>query len=264
MAKTEELAGVDTFSVTLERFKVAPIATLVLFFLLWEFVARAAGISRALLPPPSVAFEYIYFNYPLLWQHTLETTYETVLGFFVAVVVGILIAIVMTHFKIINDAFYPLMVISQVLPKVAFAPLLLLWLGYGMLPKVVIAFSVAFFPIVINSIGGFTAVEPEMINLLRVLGANRWQIFCKLRFMNALPQIFDGFKIGITLAVIGAIVAEFIGGEMGLGYLIIVSNSTIDAPLMFASLIILSVAGVVLFGIVMVIERVTIAWHFRG
>ena len=259
----EGVQGVDTF-VPIGRVKLAPIITLAIFFVLWEFFVWASGISHIILPAPSAAFKYIYVNYALLWTHTLDTTTEVVLGFLLSVAVGLFIAVIMIHFKLINDALYPLIIMSQVLPKIAFAPLLLLWLGYGMLPKVVIAFTVAFFPIVINSIGGFTSVDPEMLDLLRVLRANKWQIFFKLRLKNALPQMFDGFKIAITLAVIGAIVAEFIGAETGLGYLIIVSNSTLDSALMFASLIILSVAGVALFGFIMLIERFSIPWNFRA
>ena len=263
MDEKETLKGLDRYSPH-EGAILAPALTLVLFVALWEVIVRVGDIHPLVLPPPSVAFKYLAFNIPLLLKHAYTTINEIVLGFLLSVVVGLILAIAMTHFSLLNKALYPLIVLSQVLPKVAFAPLLLLWLGYGILPKVVIAFTIAFFPIVINSLGGFTSVDPEMLDLFRVLQANRWQIFVKLRFKNALPQIFDGLKIAITLAVIGAIVAEFIGGDSGLGYLIIVSNSTLDTPLMFASLIVLSLAGIILFGIILLIERFSIPWNLKG
>lgn len=263
MDEKQTVKGLDTYT-PIKGTKLAPFLTLVLFLVLWEVFVRAANIHPIVMPPPSVAFKYIAFNIPLLLDHAYTTMNEIILGFLLSVVVGLTLAIAMTHFSLLNRALYPLIVLSQVLPKVAFAPLLLLWLGYGILPKVVIAFTIAFFPIVINSLGGFTSVDPEMLDLFRVIQANRWQTFLKLRFKNALPQIFDGLKIAITLAVIGAVVAEFIGGDSGLGYLIIVSNSTLDTPLMFASLIILSLAGIILFGIIILIERLSIPWSFRG
>jgi NitT/TauT family transport system permease protein len=174
----------------------------------------------------------------------------------------VVLSVVMIHSRVMSEALYPLLVLSQVLPKVAVAPLLLLWLGYGMLPKVVIAFTIAFFPIVINGVSGLTNVDPEMLDLLRVLKASRWQVLVKIRIKNALPYFFDSLKIAITLAVIGAIVAEFLGGDTGLGYLIIVSNSTISTTMMFAALIVLSVLGMLLFALIMVVERLAIPWYF--
>ncbi|MBI2370646.1 MAG: ABC transporter permease [Deltaproteobacteria bacterium] len=243
---------------------LVPTATLVLLVLAWEAAVAAFQISPIILPPPSAALLFIGKNLKLLLAHTYATTHEILLGFLLAIAVGLVLSIVMIHSKIMSEALYPLLVLSQVLPKVAVAPLLLLWLGYGMLPKVVIAFTIAFFPIVINGVSGLTNIDPEMLDLLKVLKASRWQVFVKIRIKNALPYIFDGLKIAITLAVIGAIVAEFIGGDTGLGYLIIVSNSTINTTMMFAALIVLSALGMLLFALIMVVERVAVPWHFRS
>jgi NitT/TauT family transport system permease protein len=245
------------------RVIVVPSVTLLLLVLAWEAAVDLFRISPIILPRPSAAFLFIAKNLGLLLGHTWATTNEILLGFLLAIVVGLALAVVMIHSKILSDALYPLLVLSQVLPKVAVAPLLLLWLGYGMLPKVVIAFTIAFFPIVINGVSGFTNVDPEMLDLLKVLKASRWQVFVKIRTKNALPYIFDGLKIAITLAVIGAIVAEFIGGDTGLGYLIIVSNSTINTTMMFAALIVLSALGMLLFALIIVVERLAVPWHFR-
>lgn len=242
---------------------LVPTATLALLVLAWEAAVGAFRISPIILPPPSAALLFIGQNLGLLLTHAWATTHEILLGFGLAIVVGLALSVVMIHSKIMSEALYPLLVLSQVLPKVAVAPLLLLWLGYGMLPKVVIAFTIAFFPIVINGVSGLTNIDPEMLDLLKVLKASRWQVLVKIRIKNALPYFFDGLKIAITLAVIGAIVAEFIGGDTGLGYLIIVSNATISTTMMFAALIVLSALGMLLFALLMVVERVAVPWHFR-
>lgn len=242
---------------------LVPTVTLCLMLIAWEVAVRALEISAIILPPPSAAFLVIWKHPGLLLMHAYVTTQEIVLGFLLAVVIGLAFSVVMIHSKILNEALYPLLVLSQMVPKVAVAPLLLLWLGYGMLSKVVIAFTIAFFPIVINGVSGLTSVDPDLLDLLKVLKATRPQILLKIRIKNSLPYLFDGLKIAITLAVIGAIVAEFIGGETGLGNVIIASNATMNTAMMFAALIVLSVLGMLLFALVVVIERLCIPWHFR-
>jgi NitT/TauT family transport system permease protein len=154
----------------------------------------------------------------------------------------------------------PLLLIAQLVPKVAIAPILLIWFGYGLLPKVLIAFLVAFFPIVVNVATGLAAVERELLDLGRSLEATRWQIFRKFRMPTALPELFSGMKIAITLAVIGAVIGEFVGGNSGLGYLILVANQDLDTPLAFAALLILSVAGILLYAAIELAERLLIPW----
>lgn len=260
--KIETVQGLPTHGLT-RREMVVPAVTMVLLLLVWEVVVRAFQVSPVILPPPSAALLFIWKNPGLLLTHTYATTYEIVLGFLLAIVVGLAFSVVMIHSKLMNEALYPLLVLSQMIPKVAVAPLILLWLGYGILPKVVIAFTIAFFPIVINGVSGLTSIDPEMLDLLKVLKASRPQILIKIRIKNSLPYLFDGLKIAITLAVIGAIVAEFIGGDTGLGYLIIVSNANINTTMMFAALIVLSALGMLLFALIMVAERFAIPWHFR-
>lgn len=260
--KVETIQGLPTRGLT-RREILVPIATLVLMVLAWEAAVRVFQISPVILPPPSAALLLIWKNPGLLLTHTYVTTQEILLGFLLAVVVGLAFSVVMIHSKLLSEALYPLLVLSQMVPKVAVAPLLLLWLGYGMLPKVVIAFTIAFFPIVINGVSGLTSIDPEMLDLLKVLKASRLQVLVKIRIKNSLPYLFDGLKIAITLAVIGAVVAEFIGGESGLGYLIIASNATINTAMMFAALIVLSALGMLLFALIMVVERFSIPWHFR-
>jgi NitT/TauT family transport system permease protein len=157
----------------------------------------------------------------------------------------------------------PLVVVTQLVPKVAIAPLILIWCGYGISSKIVMAFLIAFFPIVIDMITGLTMVEKELVDLLRSLGASRWKIFMKAQVPNSLPFLFSGMRISITFAIIGAIVGEFVGGSQGLGYLIVVSTSQLKTNVVFASLAVLTCVGFVLFAVVGVSERLLIPWSSR-
>jgi NitT/TauT family transport system permease protein len=155
----------------------------------------------------------------------------------------------------------PLLLIAQLVPKVAIAPLLLIWFGYGLTPKVLIAFLVAFFPIVVNGASGLSAVQPELLDLANSLQASCWQTFWKVRMPTALPELFSGMKIAVTLAIIGAIIGEFVGGNSGLGYLIIVANQELDTALAFAAIVLLSLMGIVLYGLIELLERWLMPWH---
>jgi NitT/TauT family transport system permease protein len=177
------------------------------------------------------------------------------------VVFGIVAAAVIVVIPKLRDILMPLLLVAQLVPKVAIAPLLLIWFGYGLIPNVVVAFVVAFFPIVVNGASGLAAVQPELLDLGRSLQASRWQTFWKFRIPTALPEVFSGMKIAVTLAIIGAIIGEFVGGNRGLGYLIIVANQELDTPLAFAAIFLLSVMGIILYGLVETLERVLIPWH---
>jgi NitT/TauT family transport system permease protein len=183
------------------------------------------------------------------------------LGFGTACIVGISLAIVLSVSRVLNRMVYPLLVLTQVVPKEALAPLMMLWFGIGLVPKVIIAFIIAFFPIVVNTGYGLTAIEPDAIDLFRSLNASSWQIMRFLRFPNALPSIHSGVKLAISLSVIGAIVAEFVGGSAGLGFLIIVSNASANATLLFASIVVLAAIGIALFEVVILIGNYLIPWH---
>jgi NitT/TauT family transport system permease protein len=155
----------------------------------------------------------------------------------------------------------PLLLIAQIIPKVAIAPILLIWFGYGLTPKVLIAFLVAFFPVVVNTAQGLASVEHELLELGQSLKASRWQTFWKFRVPTALPDLFSGMKIAITLAVIGAVIGEFVGGNRGLGYLIIIANQELDTPLAFAAIFILSLGGILLFWLIELAERLVVPWN---
>lgn len=239
---------------------VKVVATLVVLALVWELTCHLLQVPSYLVPAPSAIGSRLVEKHALFWDHSLVTLYETFAGFALAVLIGVIAAAVVVVVPAVRDIVMPLLLIAQLVPKVAIAPILLIWFGYGITPKIVIAFLVAFFPIVVNVASGLVAVERELLDLGRSLKASRWQVFWKFRIPTALPNLFSGMKIAITLAVTGAIIAEFVGGDRGLGYLIIIANQELDTPLAFAALLIISVAGIVLYGLIELAERLLIPW----
>ena len=236
-------------------------ASLLGFLLLWELCCWVFQIPEFLLPSPSTTIRTVFERWDLFVKHSLVTFYETTIGFLMAVAFGVFIAAVIVVIPVLADIVMPLLLISQLVPKVAIAPILLIWFGYGLFPKIFIAFLIAFFPIVVNTASGLASVERPMLDLARSLEATRWQIFIKFRVPVALPEMFSGMKIAITLAVIGAIIGEFVGGSAGLGYLILIANSELDTPLAFAALLLLSVGGIALYMGVELLERLVIPWN---
>ncbi len=235
--------------------------TLVCLVLLWEAACRIFEIRSIIMPAPSQIWLRLHDKAPLYLAHSWVTLLETAAGFVVAVIVGVGAAALIVMSPRLRDIVMPILLIAQLVPKVAIAPILLIWFGYGVMPKVVIAFLVAFFPIVVNTASGLMSVEPELVDLGRSLEASRWQMFWKFRIPSALPELFSGMKIAVTLAIIGAIIGEFVGGNAGLGYLIVVANQELDTALAFAAIILLSVMGIVLYALVELAERLTLPWH---
>lgn len=236
------------------------VITIAVTIVLWEIIVRLLEVPQFLVPTPTAVLARMIEKANLLYGHAYTTLYETLLGFLLGVVIGIACAIMIVYSRFLESVIFPLIVILQIVPKVAIAPLFLIWFGYGWESKMLIAFLVAFFPVIVNTVTGLRSVEPEMVELVRALEATDWQIFKKVRLPNSLPFIFSGLKISITLAVIGAIIGEFVGGNHGLGYLILVANFEIDTPLMFGSLFLLSVMGLVLYGLIELLERLLIPW----
>jgi NitT/TauT family transport system permease protein len=243
---------------------VYPVALAAAVLLLWEGMTRLFDIPRFLLPPPSVVLASLIDHAPLLLANSWITTLEILLGFALSVIVGIPLALAIFLWPPFARSVFPLLVSSQAMPKVAIAPLLLVWFGFGLLPKVLIAFLVAFFPVVINTSVGLASIEREKIYLARSMGLSGTATFFKIRLPNALPAVFGGLKISITLAVVGAVVGEFVGGDAGLGYLLMVANGSIDTALLFADLVVLTVLGVTLFMLVEFAERLAIPRHARA
>jgi NitT/TauT family transport system permease protein len=182
-------------------------------------------------------------------------------GFAAAVLVGVPLAFAVVLSRSVERVTMPFLVMSQTIPKVAIAPILVVWLGFGILPKIAIVFLIAFFPIVVSTVVGLKSVESDMIDLVRSMGARTLKIMLRVRGPTALPQMFAGFKIAICLSVVGAIVGEFVGSDKGLGYLLLTATGTLDGTLVWSALFILIAIGIVLFAMVSKFERLAIPWH---
>jgi NitT/TauT family transport system permease protein len=230
-----------------------------IFFLLlivaWQVVVTARHVSDFVLPSPLVILETTLQYFPLLMKHTWTTTYEIGIGFIIGNLIAVAMALLIVNSRLAEKALYPLLIASQTIPKVAIAPLFIIWFGSGIAPKVIITAVICFFPTVVNTVQGLKATDENAIDLLRLVAASRLQVFTKLQFPNALPYFFAGLKISIALAVIGAIIGEWVGANSGLGYVIMYSTQTLRTDFMFAALLLISVLGVVLYLIVVLLER---------
>jgi NitT/TauT family transport system permease protein len=227
----------------------------------WEGAVRALGIPDRLLPPPSAVLAEAMAKAPLLWGHGLETLQAILLGFAISAVVGIALGVLLTSWWWLDAAVFPLLVFSQTVPKVAIAPLLMIWFGFGIRSKVLVTFLIAFFPVLIDTMLGLRATPTDMVLLARSTGAGRLTILGKFRLPYALPYIFGGLRIAVVFAVTGTVVAEFVGAESGLVYLMLVAQGQHQTRLVFAIVAILSALSVALFAAVELIERRTIPWY---
>jgi NitT/TauT family transport system permease protein len=230
----------------------------------WELGVDALRINPIILPKPSSIIAYCFSTNSNLLGHTITTLYETIVGFLVGTALGIALAVALVSSDAVRRTLYPLLVWNNVIPKQAVAPLLVIWFGTGILPKVGLVVLVCFFPVVVNTADGLVNIDHELLELFRSYRCSNWIVFSKLRFPNALPFIFSGLKIGITLAVVGAVIAEFVGGTSGLGYLIMFGSFVMNTLLTFAALLILSVFGLVLFVAILVLERLAMPWRARS
>ena len=238
---------------------VYPTVAIVVFFVAWEVASLFFGVPEYLLPAPTTILRSMFTYSGLLLNESVITAVEILLGFGLSIVVGVPLALAIFLWPTFSRTVLPMLVSSQAVPKVAVAPLFLVWFGFGLLPKVLIAFLIAFFPIVINTALGLAAVEREKIYLAQSMGLNGWATFFKIRLPNALPSIFAGLKISITLAVVGAVVGEFVGGQGGLGHLLLVANGNMDTALLFAGIVALTLLGVLLFGLIAIAERLLLS-----
>jgi NitT/TauT family transport system permease protein len=243
------------------RLWIWPFVTTIILLSSWEVATRVYQLPAVVLPPPSLIGE-TFINRPQILLSNLWPTFcQIVLGFLLSVVGGIAVAILLTYSEIFRRGVYPLIVVAQIIPKVAVAPLLVLWFGMGDMSRLVLAFLVAFFPMVVNTVVGLTSVDSDTLRLARSYMGTRSNVFLKIRLPHALPNIFAGMKVSITLAVIGVIVAEFVASQRGIGYLIIWSNGLLDTPMMFSAIILLSVVGLALYGLIAVAEGLVVFWR---
>ena len=239
---------------------VYPTVTFIGFLLIWQLIVEVAHVKPFVLPPPLQVIERGSVSLGLFLANTPPTVFAIALGFAGAVVIGFPLAVLIVASRTLEKCFYPLLVGSQGVPKVALAPVLIVWFGFGLLPKVIMAMLIAFFPVTINTAVGFRSIDPNYLHLVRSMGASTWRIYTRLLLPNALPQIFAGLKVAMALAIVGAIVGEMVGANAGLGYLLVVANGNLDMALVFALLVWLVLVSFVLVAVIDVAEQIAIPW----
>lgn len=242
------------------REMIVPVAVLAAIVLVWEASVHAFSIPVYLLPAPSVIWRDCVAIAGNIAGHTWATLVTIMLGFVASIAVSLPVAVLLTSSAAVANAIYPILVLTQSIPKVALAPILVVMLGANELPRVVITFLVAFFPLVISVATGFLSVPPELLELGRSYKASRLRELYRIRLPYAVPFVFSGLKVAITLCVVGAVVAEFVNADRGLGYLIVTSTAFFKVPVAFGAVILLSVIGIVLFQAIVVIERIFFPW----
>jgi NitT/TauT family transport system permease protein len=238
-----------------------PAILLAVLFAVWWLAADREWVANYLVPRPAQVWDKITGEWASLMHHSYVTLYETVIGFALASVFGVATAVLIAYSRTMDKALYPVVLFAQVIPKIAIAPLLVVWFGNGLAPKIILAVLIAFFPVVISGVAGLRSTDPELLELSATMGASRWKTFRKIRFPNALPHLMAGEKVAVTLAVVGAVVGEFVGASEGLGYVLLLANGNLDSALLFAALILMSLIGILLFVVVEVAEALLIPWH---
>lgn len=238
-----------------------PIVFVVAVVVIWFTVTKLGWVQPYIIPSPAETWHAFSANTSYLMQHTWVTTYETLIGFVIAVAIGVFVAVIMVYSQGLEKTLYPVILFAQVIPKIAIAPLFVVWLGFGTSPKILVAVLMAFFPVVISGLAGLRSVDPEILQLTSTMGAGRFKTFLKVRLPASLPELLSGLKVAATLAVTGAVVGEFVGANEGLGYVILQANGNLDTAMLFAALIIMSLMGVLLFALIQISEKFLIPWH---
>lgn len=234
-----------------------PILAHVVLIAIWQLAVQLGEVEPYIMPTPLATIITLFDEYPWL-HHTLVTTGEIFGGYAVAVAFGVGMALLFSWSRILDATLMPLLISVNMVPKVAMGPIFIVWFSYGMGPNILIAFSICFLPILITTARGLREVEPDLIDLVRTLKATRWQIFVKIQLPGALPYIFSGMKVAVVLAVAGAIVGEFIASEEGLGYLMLQVQVNLDMAAMFMAVVLITIVGAVLYGMVLLLEWLTV------
>lgn len=244
--------------------RMLPAALLALSVLLgWELVVRLFGIPAFLLPGPVAVAGAFWESRELLLRHAVPTAGEALVGFLFAAVAGIVSGLLINRSSLAERSLYPWLVVSQTLPIIAVAPILVTWFGYGPLPKVLVVTLYCFFPITVATADGLRAVDPDLIRLMRSFGASRWRIFSMVEVPGALPFLFGGVRLAVTYSVIGAVVGEWVGSSEGLGFLMIQDKAQFEIPRLFAEIALLSAMGVSLFLLVAFLQRLIAPWTLK-
>jgi NitT/TauT family transport system permease protein len=245
---------------------VASVAVLLVFLALWQWVPGLAGIPEFILPPPTKVWaEFIrMLGNERLMMHSGITALEVVVGFVLGSLLGVIIGFALGISPRTELVLSPYLLALQIAPKVAFAPLFVMWMGFTVYPKILVAILIVFFPVMVNVLTAIRAVDPDLVNLGRSFSASRWQIFSMIEYPTTLPPLFSGLRIGATLAVIGVVVGELVGGNMGLGYLLTFGEGQGNTAMVFVAIIMLTVIGIAAYGAVVLVERRVLHWVPRA
>jgi len=249
-------------SETFRRYTLAIVAHLALL-LAWYLFVTLGKVPQFVMPSPGATLDALLQPNYSWWTNIAVTATEIFAGYFLALVVGVALALVFTWSKALESFFMPLLVSLNMIPKVALGPLIIVWFKYGVFPNSMMAFSICVFPILLTTARGLREVEPELLDLVRSLKGSRWQLFSKIQLPGALPYIFAGMKVAAILAVAGAIVGEFLGSDKGLGYLMLQVQVTLDTPAMFMAVLLITLIGILLYGLVLAMERLLVVKDAR-
>lgn len=241
-----------------------PVASFGVLLVGWQFLVRLFGVPEYILPVPTEFFAKLGADHALIWQHTLVTSNEILLGFAAATVISVPLGFMIVQVQFLERALYPLIVFFQLVPKIAVAPLFIVWFGFGPFPKIFFTFLLCFFPTLVASMAGFRALDERVLYLSRSMGASWWQTFRCIRLPAAMGYIVSGLKVSIVFSATGAIVAEFVGSNAGLGYLLLRATSYLDMPLIFAILVALSVVGIFFSYAVQLLEHLLMPWQRKS
>src|SRR5262245_11805921 len=229
--------------------------------LFWEAVVQGFGIKPYILPAPSLIAAQLARRWTVILDAASFTGQSMLIGFAVSVLLGIALALIVAGSRRLQDLIYPVLVFLQIIPKIAIAPLFIIWIGYGLTSKVLIVFLLSFFPVLVSAITAFKSVDPEIMDLARSTGASQMRIFFMVRLPHALPTLFTGIKVAAALSATAAVVAEFVASDRGLGYKILEYQNNFDTPMTFGVILVLCVMGLLLYGAVELVERLAIPWH---
>jgi len=241
--------------------KLAPIIFGVLLLIIWQVVVTAGGIEKYIMPAPTDVIKVLVTEFKTMIPHILATLYEGMVGFLIAIVLSIILAIIMDRFSLVKKALYPVLVISQTIPTVALAPLFIIWFGFGALPKIIVVVIVCFFPIVISIVDGLEGVDKDLINHFKLMGASKLKIFLHLKLPYGMINFFSGMRIAATYSIMGAVIGEWLGGDKGLGVYMTRARSAYALDKMFAAIVIIVVISMAIFLLVSLMEKVFTPWN---
>jgi NitT/TauT family transport system permease protein len=240
----------------------ASILAVIVFIVAWQLLVTLLNVPTWLLPAPSTIWAEFLKQAPLLGRHVAATAAGALGGLAVGALGGVLLAILMVHSRLLERVLMPLLVIDQSIPKMALAPIFVIWFGTGMLTRVVIAMVISFFPLVVNTVRGMTTVDSRVHDLMSTISASRWHVLTKVRMPNAVPYIFSGLKIAVPLSIIGAVVAEFMQADSGLGYLVLVAVGNVNTPMVFVAVLLMALLSLGLFTAISIIEWILMRARF--